>query len=59
LMDKVDLDAFLEQLEQKAAQDYGFVEKFQSHPFMPKRVRQLQDFYRSSYSRVVADLPEV
>jgi Zn-dependent protease with chaperone function len=56
LMDRVDLQAFLEQVEEKAALDYGFVELFQSHPFMPKRVKELQAFHRTSYSSIIARL---
>jgi len=53
LIDKVDLEAFLEQMEERAAQDYGFVEMFQSHPFMPKRVMELKSFYERGYRSVV------
>ncbi len=54
LMDQVDLDAFLEQVEEKALRDYSFVEMFQSHPFMPKRIRQLQQFHAQSYHDLVS-----
>jgi Zn-dependent protease with chaperone function len=55
LIDKVDLEAFLEQMEERAAQEYGFVEMFQSHPFMPKRVKEIKDFYATGF-RFVAGL---
>jgi Zn-dependent protease with chaperone function len=57
LMEKIDLEAFMEQLEEKAAVDYGFVELFQSHPFMPKRVKELHDFYKAEYRSIVLDVP--
>ncbi len=53
LIDKVDLEAFLEQMEERAAQEYGFVEMFQSHPFMPKRVMELKSFYEGGYRALV------
>lgn len=56
LMDKVNLDAFLEQIEERAALDYGFVEMFQSHPFMPKRIKQLQEFYHSGYRKLLDEI---
>lgn len=49
LIDKVDLEAFLEQMEERAAQEYGFVEMFQSHPFMPKRVKEIKAFYETGF----------
>ena len=49
LIDKLDLEAFLEQMEERAAQEYGFVEMFQSHPFMPKRVKELKIFYEGGF----------
>lgn len=56
LVDKIDLKAFLRQVEEKTAVDYGFVELFQSHPFMPKRVKELQTFYHTQYPAIIAEI---
>jgi Zn-dependent protease with chaperone function len=51
LVDKIDVDTYLNQLDELRDGIGRFSEYFQSHPYLPKRLKALQIFAESEYYR--------